>query len=96
MPEQSVPEPTELVYLPGPSWAPAFAALGLALLVVGIFAKGFIVAGWVYSVIGVVILLAALRRMVSTAARDFMRLPRRQRPRSAVLPAGSIRRSPTS
>jgi hypothetical protein len=91
MPDDQIPQPTEQIYLPRPSWAPAFFALGVALAVAGIYAQGFLVRGWVYSIIGVVILLAALVSMIRGAGRDFYRLPRRQRVRGAVLPSASLR-----
>jgi hypothetical protein len=84
-------QPTELIYLPSPSWAPAFLALGIALAVCGIFAQGFMVRGWVWSILGAVIALAALRGIVASATRDFYRLPRRQRVRGAVLPVATLR-----
>jgi hypothetical protein len=82
---------TELIYLPSPSWAPAFLALGIALAVCGTFAQGFMVRGWVWSILGAVIALAALRAIVASATRDFYRLPRRQRVRGAVLPVTTLR-----
>jgi hypothetical protein len=85
------PPPTEQIYPPRPSWAPAYLALGAALAVCGIFAEGFMVRGWVWSIAGGVIALAALRAIVSGAVRDFYRLPRRQRVRGAVLPVRSLR-----
>ncbi len=88
--EREIAEPGELIYAPRPSWAPAFFALGAALAVCGIFAEGFMVRGWVYSIIGGVILLAALRSMVRGARRDYQRLPRKQRVRGAVLPVETI------
>jgi len=36
-----IPEPGELIYMPKPSWAPAFFALGALGLVCGIYAAGF-------------------------------------------------------
>jgi hypothetical protein len=87
---REIAEPGELVYAPRSSWAPAFFALGAALAVCGIFAEGFMVRGWIYSIIGIVILLAAFRSMVSGARADFYRLPRRQRARGAVLPVETI------
>ncbi|MGH2961674.1 MAG: hypothetical protein ACRDL3_05700 [Solirubrobacterales bacterium] len=80
------PEPTELVYLPRPSWLPAFAALGIALVVVGLF------AWWVYAVFGAVIALVSIIAWIRDAATQTSRLPREQRPRSAVLPAVPLRR----
>jgi hypothetical protein len=86
-----VPAPTELIYSPRPSWAPIFFAFGGALLVCGTFAQGFIVRGWIYMIIGAVVCLAGLWSMISGAVQDFLRLPRRQRVRGAVLPAASLR-----
>ena len=75
---RQIPEPGELVYPPRPSWAPAF------------FAEGFMVRGWIYSIVGVVILLFALRAMIKSATRDYFRLPRKQHARGAVLPVETI------
>jgi hypothetical protein len=85
-----VPEPGELIYLPRPSWAPAIFAFALALTVCGVFAEGFMVRGWVYSIIGGVVALFAFRSMVGDAIRSYYRLPRKQRVRSAVLPVETI------
>jgi uncharacterized membrane protein len=87
---REIPEPGELIYAPRPSWAPAFFAFATALAVCGIFAEGFMVRGWIYSIIGVVVLLFALRAMVRGAVRDYFRRPRRQRVRGAVLPVETI------
>jgi hypothetical protein len=87
---REIPEPGELLYPPRPSWAPAFFAFAAAAAVCGIFAEGFMVRGWVYSIVGVVVLLFALRSMVRGATRDYFRLPRRQKVRGAVLPVETI------
>ena len=92
-PEQT-PQATELIYLPRPSWAPAFLALGAALAVNGIYGEGFLFRGYVYMIAGAVIALVALRSLVVGAARDFYALPRKQRARSAVLPAASLKPPP--
>jgi hypothetical protein len=89
--ERKVTEPGEQVYAPRPSWAPAFFAFATALAVCGIFAEGFMVRGWIYSIIGLVIMLAALNRMTRGAIRDYFRLPRSQRVRGAVLPVQTIK-----
>jgi hypothetical protein len=86
--------PTELIYLPRPSWAPAFLALGAMLIVNGIYGEGFLFRGWVYMIAGAVVALAALRSMVSSAVHDFFDRPRRQRQRAAVLPAASLKPPP--
>jgi hypothetical protein len=80
----------EVLYAPRPSWAPAIFAFAAALAVCGIFAEGFMVPGWVYSIIGGVVMLAALRSMVRGATREYSRRPRKQRVRGAVLPIETI------
>jgi hypothetical protein len=88
--ERQIPEPGEQVYAPRPSWAPAIFAFAAALAVCGIFAEGFMVRGWIYSIIGGIVLLAALRSIAQSSVRDHFRLPRRQRTRGAVLPVRTI------
>lgn len=85
-----IPEPGELVYQPRSSWAPAVFGFALALTVCGIFAEGFMVRGWIYSIIGAVVALFALRAMIKDAIRDYFRLPRKQQVRGAVLPVEAI------
>ena len=87
---RDIPEPGELVYAPRPSWAPLFFGFAAALAVCGIFAEGFMVRGWIYSIIGVVVLLFALRSMIKNATREYFRLPRKQKARGAVLPVETI------
>jgi hypothetical protein len=92
MPEhEQIPQPTELVYLPRRSWSPIFLVLGLALVVNGIYAEGFLFRGWVYLIAGAVIALVALRALISGTAHDFYERPRRQRQSASVLPAASLR-----
>jgi hypothetical protein len=88
--ERHIPEPGEMVFRPRPSWAPAIFAFAIALAVCGIFAEGFMVRGWIYSIIGLVVALFALRSMVRDATRSYFSLPRRQRVRGAVLPVETI------
>jgi hypothetical protein len=85
-----IPEPGELVYEPRSSWAPAVFGFALALTVCGIFAEGFMVRGWIYSIIGGIIALLAFRAMVREAIRSYYRLPRKQHARGAVLPVETI------
>jgi hypothetical protein len=82
-----VQQPSELVYVPSPSWAPALAAAGLAIVGIGLF------AGWVYAAAGGVIAVCALWAWIRGTARDVGRLPRQQRVSTAVLPAVPLRRS---
>jgi len=86
-----IPAPSELVYLPKPSWAPAFLAAGIALIVGGFYMGEFMLPGWCYVIGGAIVALFALRAMIAIAVRDFYRLPRRQRVRGAVLPAATMR-----
>ena len=79
-------EPTELVYLPGPSWQPALLAAGIAALVTSIF------TWWPYGVVGALVALLALRSWIRDSREDFSRLPRRQQVTSAVIPAVPLRR----
>ena len=48
------------------------------------------VRGWIYSIVGVVVLLFALRGMIRSATRDYFRLPRKQHVRGAVLPVETV------
>jgi hypothetical protein len=92
---EKIPEPTELVYLPRPSWAPALLAFGALMIVNGIYGEGaFLFRGWVYMLFGAVIALGAVRSMIVGAVRDFYERPRKQRQGAAVLPAGSLRPPP--
>lgn len=79
-----------MIYQPRSSWAPAVFAFALALTVCGIFAEGFMVRGWIYSIIGGIVALFAFRSMVRDGIRDYYELPRKQRARGAVLPVETI------
>jgi hypothetical protein len=87
---RDIPEPGELVYPPQPSWAPLVFAFAATLALCGIFIE-FMVPGWIYSIIGGVILLFAMRGMIRSAVRSYYRLSRKQRVRGAVLPVETIR-----
>ena len=82
----AAPEQAELVYAPEGSWAPAGIAIGLGFLGVGVF------FGWVCLVVGAIFVLASLRSWWRSAGDQFVRLPRRQKPTAAVLPALPLRR----
>jgi hypothetical protein len=87
---RDIPEPGELVYTPRPSWGPAFFAAGIAVIVCGIYAEGFMVRGWIYSIIGAIVFFFAFRGLVKGAVRDYFRLPRKQKTRGAVLSVETI------
>lgn len=86
---RDIPEPGELIYPASPSWAPIFFAFAAALALCGIFIE-FMVPGWIYSIIGGLVLLFALRSMVKGATNSYFRLPRKQKVRGAVLPVETI------
>lgn len=86
---RDIPEPGELVYPSRPSWAPLVFAFAATLALCGVFIE-FMVPGWIYSVIGGVVLLVALRSMIRSATGDYFRLPRKQKARGAVLPVATI------
>ena len=81
-----VPQPTELIYVPSPSWAPVLLAAGIGIVAIGLF------AGLIYSVAGALIALPAVWSWIRDGARQFERLPREQRVSTAVLPAVPLRR----
>jgi len=89
-----VSEPGEMVYMPKPSWAPAFFGLGVVGLVCGTFASGFIFPPFVYAIFGGLIALFAFRRLVRGAIRDYFHLTRRQKVRGAALPVETISAPP--
>ena len=85
MDQSQIPEPTELIYVPAPSWAPAFAAAGVAGLAIGAF------AAWVISLAGGIALVAAGLHWYRGYVDQAQRLPRRQRLTSAVIPPVTVR-----
>jgi hypothetical protein len=87
MPDRSETEPTELIYLPSPSWAPALLAAGLGGVIAGIY------TWWPYGVIAGVVAIFALFAWIRDARSEFGRLPRRQRLTTAAIPAVPPRRS---
>jgi hypothetical protein len=86
MADRGAGEPTELIYLPEPSWAPALIAFGLAAVLAGIF------IWWPYGVAGALVALPALWSWIRDARAGFSRLPRRQRVTTAAIPAVPLRR----
>jgi hypothetical protein len=83
---RQVPEPSELIYLPEPSWKPVLIAVGLAGVVGSLF------TWWPYGVVGAIVALVAAIGWIRDARGDFGRLPRRQRTATGALPALSVRR----
>lgn len=91
---REIPEPGETIYLPRPSWAPIFFAIGALGLICGTYAAGFIFAPKVWGLLGAIFALAAFRSIVRGSARDYFRLPRRQETRGAALPVETISAPP--
>lgn len=88
--DRQIPEPGETVYRARSSWAPLAFAFSAALAVCGVFSGAFMLPGWFWSIVGIVVLLATLRLMVRGAIGDYYRLPRKQKARGAVLPVETI------
>jgi hypothetical protein len=85
-----IPGSSETIQTPRSSWGPAFFALGATGAVVGIFANGFVFSAFIWSYIGIVILLFAFRAIVRSSIRSYFSLPRRQEARPATLPVDQI------
>ena len=77
----SQPErPTESIYLPRPAIYPALFALGLAAVIVGLY------AWWPYSVIGACIALPSLIGWLRSNRGEIARMPVHQRTDTAPIP----------
>jgi hypothetical protein len=83
---KGVSEPTELVYVSQPSWIPFFYAAGLTVLLVGLY------AGLVWALIGAVVVIVAKLIWLRRVGDEISRMPRSQRPTTAVLPTIPPRR----
>jgi hypothetical protein len=74
MSTNGTPPRGDVVQLPTAGFAPIGVALGLALVIVGLYAH-LLVPGYVYSILGGVILLRSLAGWLSQVKRDVSRLP---------------------
>ena len=74
------PPPTERVFLTDPSPMPALLAVGIAALVVGLF------AWWPYAVAGAALALFSLIGWLRANRRDLARMPTKQQTDTAPLP----------
>ena len=74
------PPPTERVFLTDPSPMPALLAVGIAALVVGLF------AWWPYAVAGAALALFSLIGWLGANRRDLARMPTEQQTDTAPLP----------
>lgn len=84
---QPPPEPTELIYPSGGSWAPILVAAGLAIAIAGAFTV------WFWSVIGAAFFLGGLRSWWKRSDDEISRMRREQQLGTAVVPAEPIRRA---
>lgn len=64
-----VPEASEQIHLPGPSYIPVVVALGITVALVGV-----VVAWWVFA-IGMVVFLLPLFRWIADTRQDIADLP---------------------
>ena len=88
--QRHVPAAGETIQAPRSSWGPAFFALGAVGAVGGIYANGFVFSAFIWSYVGIVILLFAFRAIVRTSVRSYFSLPRRQQPDTSPLPVEQI------
>ena len=79
-------EPTELIYVPGPSWAPVLIAAAIALIAAGTF------MGWILWVIGGFVLFLGIRSWWTLSNDEISRMRREQVTDTAVIPAEPVRR----
>lgn len=78
-------EPTELIYVARPSWAPVLVAIGTAGILAGFFGGRF------WSIVGLGIVLLGLRSWWRLADDEVSRMRREQATDTAVIPAEPIR-----
>ena len=64
-----VPEISEQIHLPGPSYIPVTMAAGITIAVVGV------VLSWVLLAIGLIVFLVCLIRWIQDTRRDIAELP---------------------
>ena len=68
-PEGALPQPTEEIHLPEPSFLPVVLAFGITIAIVGV------VFTWVMVVIGALIVLISLTRWIRQTREEMSQLP---------------------
>jgi hypothetical protein len=68
-PEGSLPQPSEEIHLPEPSFLPVLVAFGITIAIVGV------VFTWVMVVIGLLIVLISLTRWIRQTREEMSELP---------------------
>ena len=86
----TIPEPTETIRMPAPSWAPAVLAFGIVGLVAGAFATGFMIPPLWFAILGAFLAFFALRSMIRRGVKAYYGLPREQDQPRAELPVESF------
>ncbi len=64
-----LPQPTEEVHLPDPSYLPVVLALGVTIMLVGV------VLTWIMAAVGVLIAMVAIVKWLGGARREMRELP---------------------
>jgi hypothetical protein len=67
--ETDAPPPGEEIHLPGPTLLPFVCAIAITLIVIGT------TIGWIFSIVGLVILVVAVFKWVGDTRRDINALP---------------------
>jgi len=65
----NIPEPTETIRMPAPSWAPAVLAFGILGIVAGAFATGFMFPALWFAILGAFLAVFGLRTVSYTHLR---------------------------
>lgn len=86
----TIPEPTETIRMPAPSWAPAVFAFGIFGMVAGAFASGFMFPPLWFAILGAFLAIFGLRSMIRRGVKSFYGLPREQETPRAELPVDSF------
>jgi hypothetical protein len=86
----AIPEPTETIRMPAPSWSPAVLAFGALGIVAGAFATGFMFPPLWFAILGVFLAFFGLRSMIRRGVRSYYGLPREQDQPRAELPVDSF------
>lgn len=68
-PERQAPPAGEEIHLPGPSLIPFLSAIGITLIVIGT------TIGWLFSIVGLIILVLTTIRWIRDTRRDVQALP---------------------
>jgi Flp pilus assembly protein TadB len=73
-PEREAPPAGEEVHLPGPTLIPFISAIAITLIVVGT------TLGWIFSIVGLVILILTMVSWIRDTRRDVEALPEEHHP----------------